>query len=155
MTVTSASTGVKATFAIGDGTDGGSSEYTKVGEVISITAPGVTREAIDVTHLESPDGFREFIPGLMDMDAATIQFNYVPAATDALYTAMQTGKGDFEITYPNGVKFRFKGIVQSWKPGDVSTTTMTGEFTVKPTGKPTLVGATTSSKKSEEVSDSN
>ncbi|MBY6141123.1 outer capsid protein Hoc [Leisingera daeponensis] len=141
MPVTSAQIGMGATFSIGDGFDGGSTIYTKLGEVTGITSPGITREAIDATHLESPDDFREYIAGLLDTDPATISFNYNPSATDALYAAMIAGKGDFRITYPNGVKLDFSGIPQSWKPGDPSTTTMAGEFTVKPSGKPTLSAA--------------
>lgn len=142
MTVTSAAIGMKATFSIGNGVDGGSTTYTKIGfEVTSITSPGITREAIDATHLESPDDFREYIAGLLDTDPATIAFNYNPNATDELYAAMIAGKGDFRITFPNGVKLDFSGIPQSWKPGDPSTTTMAGEFTVKPSGKPTLSAA--------------
>jgi len=138
MPVTSAETGMGATFSIGDGQDGGSTVYTKVGEVTSITSPAITRETIDVTHLESPDDFREYIAGLLDTDPATIGFNYVPSAADALYAAMIAGKGDFRITYRNGVKLDFMGIPQNWKPGDPSTSTMAGEFTVKPYGKPVL-----------------
>lgn len=139
MTVTNAAIGMKATFSIGNGVDGGSVTYTKVAfEVTSITSPGITRETIDATHLESPDDFREYIAGLMDTDPATIAFNYTADAADPLYAAMIAGKGDFRITFPNGVKFDFMGIPQAWKPGDPSTTTMAGEFTVKPYGKPTL-----------------
>ena len=95
MTVTSAQTGMKSTFSIGDGVDGGSTAYTEVGfEVTSITSPAITRETIDVTHLKSPDDFREYIAGLLDTDPATIAFNYNPSAADALYAAMLAGKGD-------------------------------------------------------------
>lgn len=142
MPVTSAQTGMKSTFSIGDGVDGGSTTYTEVGfEITSITSPAITRETIDVTHLKSPDDFREYIAGLLDTDPATIAFNYNPSAADALYAAMLAGKGDFRITFPNGVKMDFSGIPQSWKPGDPSTTTMAGEFTVKPSGKPVLAAA--------------
>lgn len=142
MPVTSATIGMKATFSIGDGVDGGSTTYTKVGfEITTITSPGMTRETIDVTHLESEDDAREYIAGLLDTDPATIAFNYNASATDALYAAMLAGKGDFRITFPNGVKMDFSGIAQSWKPGDPSTTTMAGEFTVKPSGIPTLTAA--------------
>ncbi len=142
MPVTSAETGMKSIFSIGDGINGGSTVYTPVGvEVTSITSPGITREAIDATHLLSPTHFREYIAGLLDTDPATIAFNYNPSAADPLYAAMLAGKGDFRITFPNGVNFDFSGIPQSWKPGDPSTTTMAGEFTVKPSGKPTLSAA--------------
>jgi hypothetical protein len=141
MTVTSANIGMKATFSLGDGIDGGSTVYAKIGEVTSITSPGITRETIDATHLESPEDFREFIAGLLDTDPATVNFNYVASAADPLFTAMITGKCDCRITYPNGVKMDFSGIAQSWKPGDPSTSTMVGAFTVKPSGKPSLTAA--------------
>lgn len=136
MTVTSAAIGMKSTFSVGDGADGGSTSFSKAGEVTNITAPSITREAIDATHLESPDDFREHIAGLLDGEPATISFNYLPSETDMLYTAMMAGKGDFRITYPNGIYIQFSGIPTNWKPGDPSTTTMAGEFTVKPSGKP-------------------
>ena len=136
MPVTSAVTGMGAQFAIGDGNNGGSTTYLPVGEVTNITSPSLTREAIDATHLMSPDQFREVIAGLLDSEPATITFNYVPGAADPLYTAMLAGAGDFRITYPNGVQLNFSGIPTAFKPGDPSTTTMTGEFTVKASGKP-------------------
>jgi hypothetical protein len=137
MPVTSATTGKNASFSIGNGVDGGSTAYSEVGfEITSITSPGISREAIDATHLKSPDDFREYIAGLLDTDPATIAFNYNASATDPLYAAMLAGKGDFRITYPNGVNMDFSGIAQQWKPGDPSTTTMVGEFTVKASGKP-------------------
>lgn len=141
MAVTSATTGMKAIFSIGDGVDGGSTTYTKVGEVTSITPPSLSRATEDATHLESPDEHREFIAGLLDTDPANIAFNYVPSATDKLYTAMIAGKGDFQITYPNGVKLQFSGIPVTWKPGEASTSIMQGEFSVKPSGPPVLVPA--------------
>ncbi|GAB5431214.1 MAG: phage tail tube protein [Epibacterium sp.] len=142
MPVTGAETGMGTAFLIGDGVDGGSTNYTEVGfEITSITSPSITREAIDVTHLKSPDEFREYIAGLLDTEPATIAFNYVPAAADVCFTTMLAGKGDFRIAFPNGVKMDFSGIPQNWKPGDPSTTTMAGEFTVKPSGKPTFSAA--------------
>lgn len=136
MPVTSAEIGMGSTFWVGDGFDGGSTSYAKVGEVTSITSPEITRETEDATHLESPDDFREFIAALLDTGSATIGFNYIPSAGDPLYTAMLAGKGDFRITYPNGVNMNFSGIPTSWNPGDPSPEKMTGEFTVKPSGKP-------------------
>ena len=138
MPVTSASNGMGATFSIGDGADGGSTTFVKVGEVTNITPPALTREATDATHLESPDDAREYIPGLLDGEPSTVVFNYIPGAADPLYEAMKAGKGDFRITYPGGVQLNFSGIAQSWKPGEPSTDKMTGEFTVKPSGLPTL-----------------
>lgn len=141
MPATSAKTGLGATFAIGDGIDGGSTTFTPMGEVTNITAPSFSREAIDATHLGSENEFREYIPGLKDGEAATISFNYVASTSDAAFAVFNTGKGDFRLTYPNGVKMDFSGIVTGWKPGDATTSIMQGELTVKPTGVPVFSAA--------------
>lgn len=139
MPVTAAVTGMGAIFSIGDGVGGSSTLYTKVTEEITnITPPRLSREALDATHLESPDDAREFRPGLVDGQESTITFNYKPSASDVLFDAFAAGEGDFQITYKNGVKLTFSGVVTGWKPGDPSTSIMTGEFTIKPSGLPVL-----------------
>lgn len=42
------------------------SGLTSVHHVADITGPSVSRETIDVTDHESPDGFREYLPGIGD-----------------------------------------------------------------------------------------
>lgn len=138
MPVTSAKTGLGVTFSIGDGSGGGSLTYTDVGEVTSIKHPAITREAIDASHLMSPDEFREFIAGMLDTEPAVINFNYIPGAADPLYTAILAGDGDFRITHPNGTQVNFMGIPTNWDPGEASGDKMQGSFTVKGSGKPTL-----------------
>jgi hypothetical protein len=141
MTVTSAQTGQGMTFSIGDGFDGGSTTYTKVAEVTNITTPKLSRETEDGTHLESPDDHREYLVGLLNSDPATIQVNYLPTEIDALRAAVIAGKGDFRITNRNGVTMTFSGVATGWKPGDGTNGKMTGEFTVQPSGLPTLAAA--------------
>jgi Lambda phage tail tube protein, TTP len=136
MAVTGAITGTGVIFSIGNGSGGGSITYTDVGEVTNIKHPSITREAIDATHLASPDKFREFIAGMLDTEPATISLNYVPSAADPLYAAILAGAGDFRITHPNGVKMDFMGIPTNFAPGDVSNDKMQGEFVVKGSGKP-------------------
>lgn len=139
MAISSASTGMGSTFAVGNGVDGGSVSYVKVGEVTNIDHGGISVEAIDVTHLESPDDAHEFIPGSSTAAPVTITFNYVPSASDPLHTLILAKKGDFQTTYKNGVKMQFSGVVTDWKPGSPSATTMTGELTVQPSGLPVFV----------------
>jgi predicted secreted protein len=62
--------------------------YTTVGEVTNITMPGLSRDAVDATHTESTQGWREFIPGLKDAGEVTIEMNYVhESASDTLIRA--------------------------------------------------------------------
>jgi predicted secreted protein len=57
--------------------DGSSGEgYTTLGEVNSITGPSKTRETIDVTHLASDGGYREFIPSFRDSGEVSLELNF-------------------------------------------------------------------------------
>jgi predicted secreted protein len=57
--------------------------WTTLGEVTSITLPSLQRDAVEATHMQSPDAWREFIPGLKNAGEVKIEMNFVPAsATD-------------------------------------------------------------------------
>jgi predicted secreted protein len=59
--------------------------YVVVGEVTNITLPALARDAVDATHTESTDGWREFIPGLKDGGEVSVEMNFVSgSATDSL-----------------------------------------------------------------------
>jgi hypothetical protein len=138
MPATNAAIGQGSQFAIGDGVNGGSTSYTPVDEVLTIEMPELTRRLEEATHLESPNDIAEFIAGLLELGEVSITFNYVPAASDALFTAIQAKKGDFQVTYPNGVTFKFSGIVTAWKPGNADATKMIGSLKVKGSSLPVL-----------------
>jgi len=70
--------------------DGTSPEgYDPIAEINSITGPGMTRDFIDVTSLDSVGGYREYIGGFRDGGEVTLEMNF----TSAGYAAMLT---DFE-----------------------------------------------------------
>jgi len=66
-----------------------STEWEAVAEVTSIGGPGMTRESIEVTSLDSVDGYKEFIGGLRDGGSVSLSMNF----TRASYALM---KADFE-----------------------------------------------------------
>ncbi|MCJ8139355.1 phage tail tube protein [Falsirhodobacter halotolerans] len=115
--------------------------FTKVAEITNLTPPGMTRDTVDATHMESPNGTKEFIAGLAEMGEASVTIQYVPAVQDALLAAFQAGSGEFQITFPNKVTMTFKGIVTGYEWGDiVSDTKMTATLTIKCSGQATLAG---------------
>jgi predicted secreted protein len=62
--------------------------YVDIAEVTSITMPNLSRDAVDATHMQSPDGWREFIPGLKDAGEVTVELNFVFGnASEALILA--------------------------------------------------------------------
>ena len=67
----------------------GSGSWDTMSEINSITGPGMTRDVIDVTSLDSTDGYREFITGFRNAGTISLSMNF----TRAMYDMM---KGDFE-----------------------------------------------------------
>ena len=53
--------------------------YTEIPEVKGIAVPSITTEYPEVTSLDSPDGFREYIKGLKDPGEITLTAGYTPA----------------------------------------------------------------------------
>lgn len=142
MPQTGAAIGQGAIFSIGNATGGASTAYVDVSiEITNMTSPQLNRDAIDATHLLSPENFREYIAGLKGQDTFTLEFNYLPAVTDELYANWQAGAGDYQMTYPDGIRMQFSGIPTAWKPGDASAETMKGTMTIQPSGKPTMLAA--------------
>jgi hypothetical protein len=54
---------------------------TKVGEIIDIDGPSMSKDAIDVTYGDgtSGDGYKSFIPGWRDGGEVSITANWIPA----------------------------------------------------------------------------
>ena len=125
--------GYNSTFGIYNG-----ASYVNVGEIQNITPPGYARDAVESTHMTSPNRFREYIAGLMDAGEASIEYSYTPAAAEVVLTAMLAGVGSFRVTHPNGVTLTFSAIVTAWTPGIPMDDRMTGSATFKVTGRPVL-----------------
>lgn len=137
MPASNARSGYGARFGI----MGAGSLYVYVAEVTNITPPSLSRDTIEVTNLESPDQFKEYIASLADGGEATITINYIPAVSDALMTSFLAPVDTFRILFPSGtVALDFSGIVTGYEIGDVvADDKLSATFTVKATGKPAIV----------------
>jgi hypothetical protein len=133
--MTIADIGYDSAFAIGSGDP---LTYTPVAEVVSITPPGMSRDAIAATHLKSPGGYKEFIAGMKDGGEGSFTLNWVPSATDPLVTAFNADSGNYQITFPNGVMLRFAGFFTAYTPPALTEEKMEASVTFKVSGEPTL-----------------
>jgi len=144
--------GTKSTGRAGIGTqlqvgDGASPEvFATIANVTQISAGGVTVNMIDATHLDSPDFYAEFIPGLKTADEWTATLQYDPSnathngstglrkqmedRTAAVYRINTSAIGMSESIYAEcyvsqlgNAEFSPEGII-------------TQSLTLKPTGKP-------------------
>lgn len=121
--------------------DGGSptETFTTLGvEIMSITPPGMSRDSIDVTHMSSPNTAREFIAGLIDSGEFTIEFNFIPATSDAVFTALQAARGNWQILLANSIAWTFAAFCTGYTPAVPLDDKMTASATFKVSGLPTL-----------------
>src|SRR5688500_8363804 len=52
--------------------------WVTVAEVKSVTPPSLSRDAVEATHTESTEAWREFIAGLKDAGEVSAELNLVP-----------------------------------------------------------------------------
>lgn len=81
------------------GTDG--TTYTNLPEARTLAVPAISQDYQEVTNLDSPDGFREYIPGLKDANEITLGCNYTTALFSTAF-GYQTNKTliHFRTTLP-------------------------------------------------------
>lgn len=140
MAATNADIGYGWKFKKGDGATPTEAFSALTGvEVTSISPPGYSRDAIDATHMQSPDSFREYIAGLMDAGEVQMDLSYIPAVSDALITAILAGKANYQVANPDGsVTFTISAICTNYQPTAPVDGRMTATATFKVSGKPTL-----------------
>lgn len=117
-----------------------------IAERVTIGGPTMSRDAPDVTHMDSPNGWREFVPGLKDGGEVSLEGNFVP--TDATQNA-QTGllsefsndvRGHWRMTFPTSpeVVWEFDAIMTGFEPSMPVDDKMSFSSTLKVSGEPTL-----------------
>jgi predicted secreted protein len=115
--------------------------FVQMAEVKSITPPSINVDQVEVTHMQSPGQFREFISGLMDGGEASFEMNFIPGATsdDRLFELLNLPTGvsrrrAMRISYPNGVTWSFNAEVTGYEPTVPFDDAMTATVTVKVSG---------------------
>lgn len=136
-----ASIGHGADFLRSDtGASGGN--FGTVGEVLDITPPAISRDAVESTHMGSPEGWREFIGGLKDGGEAQIEINFAPGsatATAFLNDINADAPGYYKIVFPDATEWGFSALATGLEPGIPIDDRMTATFTVKISGKPGFI----------------
>jgi hypothetical protein len=84
-----------------------------------VTPPDETADDVEVTHLKSPNSYKEFLPGMTDPGNAVFKLNNIPNdATDEFIATWRASRlrRSTRITFPNGATRTFKaypkGFVQ-------------------------------------------
>lgn len=120
-----------------DGTSGGS--FSAVAEVMSISGPGISRDAVDVTDFDSTDRFREFVGGLKNAGEVSMDIGFDPDSTDVtnfLADINTDTSGYYKIVFPDTTEWGFAALITGFEPGSPLDDKMTATVTYQLTGKP-------------------
>lgn len=131
-------------FKIGDGTTP-TEVFTKIGYVTNLKPLSVSRDSIDVSHNESANRFREFIPGLRDGGEISFDILLDPDGTDldTLYNDEFNSNtvGNKKIDFADGSSFAFAGFCTKIDADAPTDDKMVLSVTYKVSGKPVLTQA--------------
>lgn len=122
----------------------GPGTYTILAEVVEFEPPETTVDAVEFTHMQSPDRWREYKPGLKDAGETTLTYNLIPGAADDAEIADSIGNNgveEWQVEYPDGATLDVKGFFTSHQHATPMEDRMTGAATFKISGKPSLVAA--------------
>lgn len=118
--------------------------FSTLAEVTAVTPPGMSRDSVDATHMQSPEAWREFIAGLKDGGEVSLELNFVPGGTAAaaltaeLALSGSSATKNRRIVFASGDMFEFAAFLTGFEPDAPLDDKMTGAPTFKVTGKPTL-----------------
>lgn len=114
------------------------SGYTAVAELTNIDVLDVSVDDLETTSHDSPGGWKEFIGGLKDGGALSMELNFDPDQ-HASVLALAGDTHDMRILFPNGDdQVDFSGYVNAFTAGAPHDDKLTGSITVKVSGQPVV-----------------
>jgi hypothetical protein len=114
-------------------------DFTYIRETYNATPPSDKDDQVDATHFQSPNRYREFIPGLTDAGEASVEMNYVPgSATDRFLNSVKGKRLIARLTFPNGVQIIFMASRASYERSAPNDDKMTATLTLKVSGEPVI-----------------
>lgn len=123
--------------------DGPPETFTTIAEVNNISGPSGSRDTVDVTHMESPNGFREFIAGLADPGEISFTVNLIPSNTthQNLLTDFNLGtvrNWQMVLPFAGNPTLAFEGIVTGYPWNVPLDDKVSADITIKVTGQVSL-----------------
>lgn len=118
--------------------------FQTIGQVLDINAPGLQRDDVEVTAMDSPNDTKEYIRGLIESGELAFEVNWdhntASLNHDDLLTAMKASSSAaldaYRITLPggSGEVITFSGYVKGYTPAIPVQDKMVLSLTVKVTG---------------------
>jgi|AntDeeMinimDraft_5_1070356.scaffolds.fasta_scaffold30328_2 predicted secreted protein len=119
-----------------DSLGGETGTWEKIAEITNISGPDKSRETIDVTSLDSTDGYREFIGSFRDAGSVSLSMNFTRTTYETMNDDYESeSRQYYEIVLPDGTSLEFEGLVTDL-PLEVTTDdAISADATIKVSGK--------------------
>jgi len=117
------------------------SGWVNLAEINSITGPGMSRDTIDVTSLDSTGGYREFITGFRNAGTIALAMNFTRASYDLMKADFESNDAvNYEIMLSDAenTSFEFEGLVTELPLTIPADDKMTADVTIQITGEVTI-----------------
>lgn len=118
-------------------------DYIPVGNIESLSGPGIEREQIDVTSHDSPEQWEEFVFGIKRTGELEVDVNYDPSKHDFLLDDFATPEPrNYRITWPDPDEtvWKFKAGLTGFEPEAPHDDKLSASLTFKLSGKPDFLG---------------
>ena len=92
----------------------GTGLWVAISEIMNITGPGMTRDIIDTTALDTAAGYRTFIAGFRNPGTVVLSMNFTRDEFDVMKTDFESDTlQNYEIVLPDAdtTSFEFDGLV--------------------------------------------
>lgn len=116
-------------------TDGGNT-YTQYGEIIKIGLPGINGKVIEASHMASPSGWDEFIPGMVDAGELTVELNFTKAQFNSFISLFRSTNMFAKLGFSTGSLLVGACLMQKLGSEVPLKDRITATIGVKWTGKP-------------------
>jgi predicted secreted protein len=117
------------------------SKWVNISEINSITGPGMSRDTIDVTSLDSTGGYREFITGFRNAGTVALAMNFTRFTYALMKEDFESDTlQNYEIVLPDtdNTTLEFQGLVTELPLTIPADDKMTADVTIQISGEVTM-----------------
>ena len=115
--------------------------WEDLAQINSIEGPGMSRDFIDTTALDTAGGYRTFITGFRDAGQVTLNMNFTRDSYDKMQTDFESSVAqNYEIILPDddNTTLEFEGYVTELPLSVTPDDKVTANVTIKVSGQPTV-----------------
>ena len=117
------------------------STWESISEITSIKGPGMKRETIEVTNIDSTGGWKEYITGFKDAGTISLSMNFSRGNLDQFMADFDDPNEQYyEIVIPDTdmTTIEFTGLVTEVPLNISAKEAITNDVTIQLTGKPVV-----------------